>query len=445
MITTPVLVFATVAFSAVCSFGAPIKVRRDGSEVQQFGRRFPQNVAADSPVLAKKEVIETPVADTVVRRFPRRIYYEYYNKRETPDVAERSPAPESASEARSIADEALDDLAARKMRRERRRSNPSTHFKRILERDGVVARREEPKMKRSVVVAREPEPAPVKESRAFIPPLKKRDSMIPAPVIVAREPEPAPVKESRAFIPPLKKRDSMILAPVIVAREPEPAPVKESRAFIPPLKKRDSMIPAPVIESRAFIPPAPAAVLAVRDTFVWTINAGLKVEEFADVKQIQKINDLPPSSPSTVGSASATPTSTESSPESKPTAATGTGEEGSPTPTSTSPSSETSTTSGSKSSGNSTENGTPCTEPAGSNSASNSQKPSSQKPPVMDTLPQRNSSDTNATSNNGNGKRDEQSPSPIMRRGSPKWRRIVPAPSLSRRSKSASSALQYKR
>jgi len=381
MITTPVLVFATVAFSAVCSFGAPIKVRRDGSEVQQFGRRFPQNVAADSPVLAKKEVIETPVADTVVRRFPRRIYYEYYNKRETPDVAERSPAPESASEARSIADEALDDLAARKMRRERRRSNPSTHFKRILERDGVVARREEPKMKRSVVVA----------------------------------------------------------------REPEPAPVKESRAFIPPLKKRDSMIPAPVIESRAFIPPAPAAVLAVRDTFVWTINAGLKVEEFADVKQIQKINDLPPSSPSTVGSASATPTSTESSPESKPIAATGTGEEGSPTPTSTSPSSETSTTSGSKSSGNSTESGTPCTEPAGSNSASNSQKPSSRKPPVMDTLPQRNSSDTNATSNNGNGKRDEQSPSPIMRRGSPKWRRIVPAPSLSRRSKSASSALQYKR
>jgi neural Wiskott-Aldrich syndrome protein len=381
MITTPVLVFATVAFSAVCSFGAPIKVRRDGSEVQQFGRRFPQNVAADSPVLAKKEVIETPVADTVVRRFPRRIYYEYYNKRETPDVAERSPAPESASEARSIADEALDDLAARKMRRERRRSNPSTHFKRILERDGVVARREEPKMKRSVVVA----------------------------------------------------------------REPEPAPVKESRAFIPPLKKRDSMIPAPVIESRAFIPPAPAADLAARDTFVWTINAGLKVEEFADVKQIQKINDLPPSSPSTVGSASATPTSTESSPESKPTAATGTGEEGSPTPTSTSPSSETSTASGSKSSGNSTESGTPCTEPAGSNSASNSQKPSSQKPPVMDTLPQRNSSDTNATSNNGNGKRDEQSPSPIMRRGSPKWRRIVPAPSLSRRSKSASSALQYKR
>jgi hypothetical protein len=381
MITTPVLVFATVAFSAVCSFGAPIKVRRDGSEVQQFGRRFPQNVAADSPVLAKKEVIETPVADTVVRRFPRRIYYEYYNKRESPDVAERSPAPESASEARSIADEALDDLAARKMRRERRRSNPSTHFKRILERDGVVARREEPKMKRSVVVA----------------------------------------------------------------REPEPAPVKESRAFIPPLKKRDSMIPAPVIESRAFIPPAPAAVLAARDTFVWTINAGLKVEEFADVKQIQKINDLPPSSPSTVGSASATPTSTESSPESKPTAATGTGEEGSPTPTSTSPSSETSTASGSKSSGNSTESGTPCTEPAGSNSASNSQKPSSQKPPVMDTLPQRNSSDTNATFNNGNGKRDEQSPSPIMRRGSPKWRRIVPAPSLSRRSKSASSALQYKR
>lgn len=401
MITTPALVFATVAFSAVCSFGAPIKVRRDGSEVQHFGRRFPQTVAADSPVLAKKEVIETPVADTVARRFPRRVYYEYYNKRETPDVAERSPAPESAPEARSIADEALDDLAARNMRRERRRSNPSIHFKRTLERDGVVARREEPKMKRSVVVA----------------------------------------------------------------REPESAPVKESRAFIPPLKKRDSMIPAPVIESRAFIPPAPAAVLAARDTFIWTINAGVKVEGFTDVKQIQKINELPPSGSSSMwfylhpcsnltdslvggsGDSSATPTSTELSPESKPTAATGTGEEGSPTstptPTSISPSSE--TASGSKSSGNSTESGTPCTEPAGSNSASNSQKPPSQKPPVMDTLPQRNSSDPNATPNAGNAKRDEQSPSPVMRRGSPKWRRIVPAPSLSRRSKSASSAVQFKR
>lgn len=219
MITTPALVFATVALSAVCSFGAPIKVRRDGSDVQQIGRRLPQPAVEDSPALVKKEVIDTPplvkkevvdtpLADAIARRFPRRVYYEYYSKRETPEVAERSPAPESAPEARSIADEASDELVARNQRRQLRRSSDSTLYKRTLQKDGVVTRRQEPKMKRSVV----------------------------SQPVVAREPEP----------------------------EPQPAPVVDSVQPVAP-----------------------------RDTFIWNINAGIKVEEITDVKQIQKISGLP--------------------------------------------------------------------------------------------------------------------------------------------------------
>jgi len=406
MITTPALVFATVAFSAVCSFGAPVKVRRDGSDVQQIGRRFPQPVAEDAPPLVKKEVIDTPVADAIARRFPRRVYYEYYSKRETPEVAERSTAPESVPEARSIADEASDELVARNRRRQLRRSSDSTLYKRTLQKDGVVTRREEPKMKRSVV----------------------------SQPVVAREPEP----------------------------EPQPAPVVESVQPVAP-----------------------------RDTFIWNINAGIKVEEITDVKQIQKISGLPVSGsvPASTGSTPPTGEPAESRPSANDTLpvappangttgnetgatnstgqtpppnenppATGKGEQGSPStatpsPTSTQSGSKSASTTGSGPAENgSPSNGTavavPCTNPEGcpTPSGTASSNPPNSKPVVKDTtvVPPGTEQPTTGSP----GKREEPSPPLVMRSGSMHWRRVPSPPSsppLNRRSESASSRLQFRR
>lgn len=495
MITPSAILFATVALSAISSLGAPIpKVTRDvvGPETQPIGRRFPQPIAADSPELVKKSVENPPSADAIVRRFPRRVYYEYYNKRDV-EVVERSPepAPEPAPvpepapapipvpasapavtepKLRSLEDLASEELAARTQRRTtRRRSTDKTYYKRTLASEGVRVRspREEPRsQKRATNDA-------MKQAREVPVPIVAREpAPAPAP-IVAREPTPAPV-------------------PV-----PEPVAVKESRAFIPPLEKRDSMIPPAIKESRAFIPRAPDAVDA-RDTFVWEINNGVSVNVDVSDVEVTKIKCMVsgtngngcPSSPAdgqngtpstTTATSSSTGTSTGSSTGtstgSSTTGSSTTGSTGDTTSTTTATSSSTGTstgssttsssTSGSSTTGSSSTNpadqaggkggkgssGTgstttispsstsPCTGTGTGCTTTGSTMSGTKKTPTVNTPETTN---PNPESTNPSPRDASEAYAPPPRRASAKWRRITPAPSLSRRTKSGS-AIQFRR
>lgn len=448
MITPSAILFATVALSAISSLGAPIpKVTRDvvGPETQPIGRRFPQPIAADSPELVKKSVENTPSADAIVRRFPRRVYYEFYNKRNA-KVVERSPepAPEPAPvpepapapipapapavtepKLRSLEDLASEELAARTQRRTtRRRSTDKTHYKRTLASEGVRVRspREEPRShKRATNDA-------MKQAREVPVPIVAREPAPgPAP-IVAREPTPAPV-------------------PV-----PEPVAVKESRAFIPPLEKRDSMIPPAIKESRAFIPRAPDAVDA-RDTYVWEINNGVSVNVDVSDVEVTKIKCMVsgasgsacPSSPA--DGQNGTPSTTSATSSSTTGTSTGSSTTGS---SSTNPadqaggkggkgSSGTGSTTTTTTSPSSTPTSTPCTGTGCTTTGSTMS--GTKKTPTVNT-PETTNPNPEVTNPSPGDVSKGSAPPP--RRASAKWRRITPAPSLSRRTKSGS-AIQFRR
>lgn len=142
--TSSALLLVTVAFSAASSFAAPIRIpvgARDVAppEVEQLSRRIPQVVSADNlPGVARSE---DKLSEAVGRRFPRRVYYEYYARNAAPadpqprhHEVERAPEPPSSEpEARSPAEMDADALEARNKRREsRKRTNSGGKAARAL-------------------------------------------------------------------------------------------------------------------------------------------------------------------------------------------------------------------------------------------------------------------------------------------------------------------------
>lgn len=244
--------------------GAPIRIPREAAPApapaveqppQSLGRRFPQALAADTPGLKAREPVAPIVPTTeevAARRFPRRVYYEYYAAKREPtpapavdphavhyEVAREPELVRPAVEARAPTPEELakSALDARNNKRASRRSANSDLYKRTLAKEGVKRRSpsEVPRsVKRSLQEA--------EEKRAYEEFKAKREPVV-APVVEKREPTPAPA----------------------------PAVVEEPKLDARALDALDTVIQ----ESRAFVPPEPASHAAARrDSYTWNIHAG---------------------------------------------------------------------------------------------------------------------------------------------------------------------------
>lgn len=272
---TTAIFFVTAILSAVSSFGAPIQLRsRDvaSEEPASIGRRVPQAIAADAPGL--KARTPTPRSEgsrdeAVIRRFPRRVYYEHYAAR-SPSEEEVNPQArhyEQEDVKRSASSEAADALEARNKRRAaRNNASRGERFARTLQAPGVKVR------------------SPGSASPAA---LRNR---APAPVagqVVAEKREP--VKEEKREPVNAEKREPA----VVEKREPATAPVVVEKRESVKAEKRVEQ-PA-VVEKREASPEAPAPVkrltkaeMDARDAYHWQKDREASPVAPAPVKRLTK-------------------------------------------------------------------------------------------------------------------------------------------------------------
>lgn len=238
MISTTSSALLFLALTAASSLAAPIRIpigARDvaaAPAVEQLVRRIPQAIA---PVTVEPRSEEK---DKVVRRFPRRIYYEHYARNvaagsnvASEDITRRAPVPETPVVEVEARDPEVDApaLASRNQRRELRKrslsgekaaralvSAPGVKPRSLGSRHPAFEARERTKYRRAVpaepLAARAPVAAPVVEKHAIEP--RVAEPVAAKPIARDVQPEAQPVARD---VPNVVVRE--VTPPAVVARD----------------------------------------------------------------------------------------------------------------------------------------------------------------------------------------------------------------------------------